>query len=235
MAAFADLHIQPRVDDDHAARTMAELLGIAGYSLIGLTIPTGLMETRVSSLRRAFEEVGIEPLLRADLAPRSRDELLRLLRRYRSRFELIAVRCVNAAAASVASRDSRVDILFFDPSSRNTRFTHTYASLLRGALEFNLITNLRNAVTETYLRVAKEAAISRRRKTKVVLSSGATSPEEVRSPLQLSALGKAIGLSNDQSLRGVSEIPAAIAHRSLERRSGSYIEEGVRIIPRAAR
>jgi RNase P/RNase MRP subunit p30 len=209
---------------------MGELLHIAGYSLIGLTLPAGLLDNRVSSLRRVFEEKGLEALLRVDLVPRSRDELLRLLRRYRNRLDLIAVKCVNSNVAAVASRDRRVDIIFFDTSSRSTRFSHTHASLLRGALELNLVASLHGAVTETYTRIAREASIATSHNTRVILSSGATTPREVRSPLQLSALGKAIGLSNNQALTGVAEVPTAIAHRNLERRSGRYIEEGVRVI-----
>ena len=235
MAVFADLHIQPRADDDQSTRRMAELLRMAGYLLIGLTVPTGLMPNRVSSLRRVFEEHGIETLLRADVIPRSRDELLRVLRRYRSRFDLIAVKCMNAAVASVACRDRRVDVVFFDPSDRRIRFSYAYANLLRGALEFNLVSTLLSAVSETYSRIAREAAISRARNTKTVLSCGASSPDEVRSPMQVSALGRAIGLSMDQALGGVSKVPTSIAHRTLERRSSSYVEEGVRIVSRKAR
>lgn len=215
---------------------MAELLRLSGYSAIGLTVPPGLMRDKVSSLREVFEEQDIETFLRLDIVPRSRQELLRLLRRYRTGFDVLAVKCVNPAVALVACRDRRVDIVFFDPSRRNIRFSYTYSDLLHGALEFNVASDLLGAPSsDVYLRLAKQAAISRNSNTRIVLSSGATTPEGVRSPMQLSALGQAIGLSRSQVLRGVSENPVSIIRRNSERRSGTYIEEGVRVVAPKAR
>lgn len=48
-------------------RRMAELIRLAGYSAIGLTVPTGLMRDKIASLRRLFEDQGIETFLRADI------------------------------------------------------------------------------------------------------------------------------------------------------------------------
>jgi RNase P/RNase MRP subunit p30 len=215
---------------------MAEVVKLAGYSAVGLTIPTGLMRDRVSSLRRLFEDQGIETFLRVDVVSGSRGELLRLLRRVRSGYDIVAVKCINQGVASVACRDRRVDVVFFDPNQRSIRFSHAYANLLRGALEFNVVSSLLGTTSsEPYSRLAKEASISREHNTRVVLSSGSTSPEKVRSPMQISALGKAIGLSREQSLRGVSENPESIVQRNAERRSTAYIEEGVSIVAPKAR
>jgi RNase P/RNase MRP subunit p30 len=144
---------------------------------------------------------------------------------------VLAVRCVSPAAALVACRDRRVDVVFFDTSRRNIRFNYTYADLLHGALEFNVASELLNASSsDIYMRLAKEAAIARKSNTKIVLSSGATKPELLRSPMQVSGLGGAIGLSKVQVLEGVAETPTSIVRRNMERRSSSYIEEGVRVI-----
>ena len=209
---------------------------LSGYSAIGLTLPAGLMRDRVGPLRQLFEERGIETFLRLDIAPPSRQELLRLLRRYRTAFDVVAVKCVSPAAALVACRDRRVDVVFFDTFRRNIWFNYTYADLLHGALEFNIVSDLLNATTsDIYLRLAKEAAIARNSGTKIVLSSGATKPEVVRAPMQLSALGQAVGLSKSQVLRGVADIPRSIVRDNTERRSSSYIEEGVRVVVPKAR
>lgn len=143
---------------------------------------------------------------------------------------------MNQGVASVACRDRRVDVVFFDPNQRNIRFSHAYANQLRGAVEFNLVSSLLGTPSsETFSKLAKEAAISRSHNTRVVLSSGSKSPETVRSPMQVAALGKAIGLSKDQSLRGVSENPESIVRRNLQRRSTTYIEEGVGLVAPKAR
>ena len=226
----------PRVDDVKSSRRMAELLRLAGYSAVALSIPTGLMRDRVSEVRRLFENEGIQTILRVDLSVNSRADLLRLLRRFRSAYDIVAVKCMNQAVASVACRDRRVDVVFFDPRNFRVKFVHPLASLLSGALEFNLIsTFLGETKSEIFSRIAKEAAIAREHRSRVVLSSGCISPAMVRSPLQISAIATAIGLSSEQSSRGVRETPLSIVMSNQERRSREYVEEGVKLVTLKAR
>lgn len=214
---------------------VAEMLRLAGYSTIGLTVPTGLLQERVSSLRRTFREAGIETALRIDLTSPSRADLLRLLRRFRNSYDIIAVKCVNQAVATVACRDRRVDVVFFDPRNHKVRFNHSLANLLRGAVEFNLIATFLKAVNgEVFARTAKEVAVAQEHKVRIVLSSGSTSPEIIRAPSQIAAVASTMGLSKEQSLAGVSETPWSIILRNSKRRSPDYIEEGVGVVlPRA--
>jgi len=210
---------------------MAELLALAGYSMVGLTLPTGILVDRVPEIKRHFRENGIETVLRVDLSPNSREELLRLLRRFRRSYDILSVKCSNHNVSLVAARDGRVDLLFFDYRNRGVRFNHTVANLLQGALEFNLVSALlTNPADDTLSRLTNEARVTHQRKIKVVLSSGSYSPSMVRSPSQLSALGRSIGLSKVKCQDGVSTVPWSIVKRNLERRSEGYVEEGVRIV-----
>lgn len=219
------------MEDESSSRNIAELLRLAGYSAVGLTVPTGLLRDRLTSLRRFFEDEGIETLLRVDLSANSRVELLRLLRRFRNAYDIVAAKCTNQVVASVACRDRRVDVVFFEPSNFRVKFNHPLASLLRGSLEFNLMSTLLGETrSEIFLRVAKEAAIAQEHRSRVVLSSGSTSATMVRSPLQVSAMATAIGLSREQSCQGVSQTPLSIIRRNLERRSRGYVEEGVKLV-----
>ncbi len=236
MTEYVDLHVLPRVDDEKSCRQMAVVLSTAGYRYIGLALPSGLMQYRVSSLRNIFSEVGIETALRIDLAPTSRRELLWLLRRFRSAYDIISVKCVNETVAGVACRDRRVDIVFFDSHNRRVRFNHSFANLLRGALEFNLISAfLKERNDDVFIRIAHETAVAREHKVAVVLSSGCESAMMVRTPLQLAGIGTVMGLSREQSLSGVSDAPRLILTRNQCRRSKEYVEEGVRIVqPKAS-
>ncbi len=210
---------------------MADLLKLAGYSTIGLTIPTGLMKDRIAFLKNIFREAGIEAALRIDLASASRMELLRLLRRFRNSYDVIAVKCANPRVANVACRDRRVDVVFFDARNQSVRFSHPLANLLRGALEINLISALlTEARGNAFQTIQKLCSIAREHKVKVVLSSGSNHPNMVRSPHQLAALGRTMGLSEAQSLTGVSSTPLSIIERSSIRRSPQFIEEGVRVV-----
>jgi ribonuclease P/MRP protein subunit RPP1 len=219
------------VDNEKSSRKMAELLRSAGYSTVALTVPTGLLGDKLSSLRRIFEHEGLETLMRVDLTANSRMDLLRLLRRFRNAYDIVAVKCVNQRAAAVACRDRRVDLVFFDPVNSKTRFGHPLASLIRSAFELNLIsTFLGETRGEVFSRVAKEAAVAREHRTTIVLSSGCQSPMMVKSPSEISAIGIAIGLSREQSSRGLSDTPFSIIKRNLERRGKGYVEDGVKLV-----
>jgi RNase P/RNase MRP subunit p30 len=198
---------------------------------VGLTLPTGLLPDRVAGLRSVIEDEGVETASRVDLSADSRMDLLRLLRRFRNTYDIVAVKCRNQTVASIACRDRRVDLVFFDPRNTKVKFSHPLASLLRGALEFNLIsTFLGETRSEIFSRVAKEAAIAQEHGSRVILSSGCTSPAMVRSPFQISAIGKSIGLSKELSNQAVSETPLSVVKRNQERRSPKQVEEGVKLV-----
>jgi RNase P/RNase MRP subunit p30 len=230
-----DLHVIPRVEDEKSCKELAQMLRLAGYSTIGLTLPTGLFQGRVASLRHVFLEAGLETALRVDLTPNSRTDLLRLLRRFRNTYDIIAVKCTNPVVSTVACRDRRVDVVFFDPNNIKARFNHSLASLLRGALEFNLVSSLlKESRTEVISRISKEVGIARRHRTNIVLSSGCHLSEWVRSPLQIGALAVAVGTASQQAIDGVATVPMSIITHNLERRSRQYVEEGVKVLlPRA--
>ena len=210
---------------------MADLLSTAHYGTVGLTVATGLLNDRMRSMRRIFEDHGVGTVLRADFKPSSRTELLRLLRRFRNLYDVVAVRCVSQQVATVSCRDRRVDVVFFDVANRNLRFSHTFARLLRGAVEFNLVSDLAGqGDVWAFSRIRKAIMVAREHHANVVLSSGARNHEMVRSPFQISALAMMLGLTREESLRGVSSAPLAIVTENRVKRSPEYVEEGVKIV-----
>lgn len=225
----------PRVEDENSTRRLAQVLTLAGYTDVGLTIPTGLMRDRVKQLSRIFREQGVEPATRIDLNSTNRAELLRFLRRFRSSYDVVSVKCANSNVATVACRDRRVDVIFFDPMNPKVRFNHSLANVLRGAFELNLSSILLRKNNDLILlRMAKEASIARQHGTNVVLSSGCASPSMVRSPSQVASVALMLGLSADQSRLGLTEVPFSLIERNMFRRSNEYVEEGVRLVmPRA--
>ena len=231
MSSYLDLHIIPKVDDAESCERMADLLSKVHYSTIGLTVPTGLLRERVSSLRCLFEQHGLGTALRADFSPTSRMELLRLLRKFRNQYDLVTVNCVNQRVALVACRDRRVDIVFINPVSRNLRFTHTLARLLGGAIEFNLVSDaVEQANSLVFSRIRKAMMTAQEHGATVVLSSGARNYQMVRSPIEISALATSLGLSQEEAIRGVSSAPSSIVAENRKKRAPEYVEEGVKIV-----
>ena len=235
MPQYADLHILPHPEDIPSCQHIAETLSIAGYTTIGLTVPTGLFRDKVKSLRQQFSDDSVETVMRVDLASRSREELLRALRRFRGAYDLIAVKCLNERVAHVACRDRRVDLVFFDFENPRMRFSHALANLLQGALEVNLASAIRNINSNVYSMISKGFSIAQEHNVKVVLSSGADRAEFIRSPIQIAALASALGLSQRVALEGIGPTPMAIVARNVKRREPGYVEEGVRVVLPAAR
>jgi RNase P/RNase MRP subunit p30 len=230
LVEFLDLHVLPKVDDESSWTLTAQLLAQCGYNAVGLTVPTGLLRGRLDMLRDCFQDSGVEVFLRADFTCSKREELLKLLRRFRFTFDIIGVRCTNHNLALVAARDRRVDLIFFDSATRNVWFDDSIANVSRSALELNLSILFEVANHLILTRLMKDVRIAQRHNVDVVLSSGATSPLLLRTPIQLAAIGEILGLSKQQATMGVSIIASRILERNLERRSRNYVEEGVKVI-----
>ena len=232
MPHYADLHILPHADDMQSCQRIAKTLSLAGYSTAGTSLPTGLLRERVADLRKVFADNGVETVLRVDLAARSREELLRSLRRFRNAYDIIAVKCLNTRVAHVACRDRRVDLVLFDLENATVRFNHGLASLLRGALEMNLISAILGSMNAGVCStITKWFSIANEHQLKVVLSSGADKPEMIRSPTQVAALASTLGLLRETAIDGVSSTPTSILEENAKRRSPTYVEDGVRVVP----
>jgi RNase P/RNase MRP subunit p30 len=233
---YADLHVVPHVDDIRSCQKVAKTLSLAGYSVTGLTLPTGLFRERAAELRKVFSDNDVETVLRVDLASKSREELLRSLRRFRNTCDIVAVKCLSTRVAHVACRDRRVDVVFFDLENASVGFSHALANLLRGAIEMNLVSAMFGDVkTGVYETITKALSIAGEHKVKVVLSSGADRPEMIRSPSQVVALASTLGLPQRAAYDAVSSTPISIVAENAKRRSAAYIEEGVRVVSSTVR
>jgi RNase P/RNase MRP subunit p30 len=209
---------------------MASVLNELGTGVIGLTIPPNRLTSTppaVSSLRDA----GIDIAKRLNLKPRSREELLRSLRTFRSKYEIIAVDCSTPSVSRVAVRDRRVDIVRFPKQGSGSEFRRNLASTCRAALEFNMsdLTEARG-FEATLRRLRREIEIAAETSTVVVGSTNASNPYELRAPRDVAALLHVLGLSLGDALKGVSEIPLAIVNENRLRMRDPDLEEGVRIV-----
>jgi len=234
MKQYADLHICPRLDDISNARSMANVLSELETRVVGLVVPPDQL-TPTPPTVNTFMELGIDVAKRLNLTPRSREELLRNLRRYRSKYEIVAVDCGIASVSRVAVRDRRVDIVRFPKRGSGGGFRGNLARTCRAALEFNM-----SELTEAWgfqarlHRVRREIEIAAEASTVVIGSTNASSPCELRAPRDVAAVLHVLGLSLEAALNGVSVIPVAIVKENRLRMREPDLEEGVRIVERKA-
>jgi len=236
---FADLHLQPNLGDMEQTRRMIVKAYELGYCLIAMPVPfsPNLAEKYVQQLRGLCQEKAIDFVSRLDLKPKTPKELLQLLRRFRRKYELIAVICESKAVARQAAKDHRVDLLNFPLTDPRRRFfdkaeaelaSKSQASLeidmkslliLKGTARIRLLSTLR-----------REAAIAKDFQVPIVVSSGATSELLMRKPLEMAALANLFDLDKPSALDTVSKNPLAVVKRNREKLSPSFIAPGIRLI-----
>jgi ribonuclease P/MRP protein subunit RPP1 len=234
MRVYADLHLCPPLDDVPNACSMASILDELQTRVVGLVVPPDRLSPAPSAVD-SFRETGIDVAKRLNLRPRSREELLRSLRRYRSKYEIIAVDCGALSVSRVAIRDRRVDIVRFPNRGSGTAFRGHLASSCQAALEFNMSELTQQGGVETRLHgLRREIEIAAESSTSVIGSSNASNPFELRAPRDMAAVLHMLGLSPEAALRAVSEIPHAIVKRNRLRMEEPQLEEGVRIVKRSA-
>lgn len=212
---------------------MVSLLAQGQVGTIGLVVPPErLMSCR--PIVDLFERARVDVATRFNLRPRSREELLRSLRRFRSRYEIIAVECTAPSVSRVAVRDRRVDIVYFPKQGSGNVIRGKLAKSCRAALEFNLAELLSGPNLETRLsRLRREMEVAAQASATVIGSSNASNTFQLRSPRDIAAILHVIGLPHDTALRAVSDVPLEIVKRNRLKMREPQLEEGVNIVRRS--
>ena len=234
---FADLHLQPNLNDAEQTRAMLAKASELGYRLVAVPLPTVSMETFAKKLAALCQENKLDFASRLDLKPKTSRELLQQLRRFRRRVEIIAVVCESKEVARQAAKDHRVDLLNFPATDPRRRFFDKaeaeLASTSVAALEIDVkpIITLKGPARIRLLAVLRrEAAIAEDYRVPVVVSSGATNPLQLRKPMEMAALATLFDLDKPTALDAVSKAPLTIVKRNREKLSPSFVAPGIRII-----
>jgi len=173
---------------------------------------------------------------RIDLTPSTPIHLLSDLRRFREMFEIIAVLCRSKSVARQAAKDHRVDILQFPLRPGRNPFDAAEAELASGsnaALEFDaaqLVEAQLRTLPRNLTQIRQAVGTAKRFNVPIVVSSGATSVYDLRSPRDLAALMQLLGLSEEQALSTLSETPMTIIQRNRGKLNKSYVEAGVKLV-----
>jgi len=234
MKHYADLHMCPPLDDAANARSMVDVLNGLETTVVGLVVPPDRL-TPPSPVMNSFRDSGLDVVKRLNLKPRSREELLRSLRKFRAMYEIVAVSCCTQSVSRVAVRDRRVDIVHFPKQGHGSSLQRNLANTCRAAVEFNMSELTEGSGYEAGLgRLRREIEIAAEASTQVIGSTNASNPFELRAPRDVAAVLHMLGLPLEAAMSGVSEIPLAIVERNRLRMNEPQLEEGVRIVRRPA-
>lgn len=234
---FADLHLRLNVKDQAATLRMIAKAASFGYHLIAVPFPPETPYNEIAQLKVACSEVKMDFASRVDIRPKTPNDLLRMLRRLRRKFEVICVICENKQVARQAAKDRRVDLLNFSSLDFRKRFfdeaeaelaSSSLAALeidirplliLEGPSRIRLLSSLRREVT-----VAREFHVP------IVISSGVSEEKLLRKPREMAVLAFLFGLDEPSALMAVAQAPAAIVKRNREKLSPNFVAEGIRVI-----
>jgi RNase P/RNase MRP subunit p30 len=242
MKRFADLHLRVPLEDQAKAGSMIRRASELGYSLVAIPCSPQASREQVSQLKHICSDAKVDFAARVNFSPRNPNELLRSLRRYRRKFEVVAVRCHTKDVARQAAKDRRVDLLQFSVTNLRQRFFDLaeaeLASQAFSSLEIELAPMLQltsSSRIRLLSRLRREVATAERFRVPITLSSGATDEQPMRGPRDYAALATLFDLPMSSALRALSENPCVAVERNREKLSPDYVAPGIRVVGRKAR
>ncbi len=237
---FTDLHLRVNIKDATATQRMLERAAKFGYNKISIAFTEQLEEAHIATLKATCIGFGLDFVLRADFKPRNQEDLMRFLRKYRRKLEVICILCDNKDLARQAAKDRRVDLIQFPSLDYHKRFFDRAEAelascsltalevdvkpllLLEGPPRVRLLASLR-----------REIAIAKQFHVPVVVSSGASELPQMRMPRDLASLGYLFGLSEIEALDAVSTTPEAIVERNRIKLDSKFVAPGITVLKEA--
>lgn len=236
---YADLHLCANVNDLSHVKRLANRALTFGYGFVAISFPARYAEQLVTPVKEICKEVGVEPVSRVDLKPYTPDELLRDLRKFRRKFEVVAVVCQAKTVARQAAKDRRVDLLNFpQPDYRRVFFDWATAELASNSLASLEIDVKPLLMLEGTPRIRllsilqREVQIARDSHVPIVVSSGVSEELLMRKPSELASLASLINMYETFAMDAVSKNPVTIIKRNREKLSWRFVAPGIRVVRR---
>jgi RNase P/RNase MRP subunit p30 len=239
MKRFADLHLRVSLKNPSKAESMIQKASELGYNLVGIPLPPHITKEQISQLRHICSDAKLDFVTRVNFSPRTPNELLQSLRRFRRKFEIVAVRCHTKNVARQAAKDRRVDLLHFSATNLRKRFFDEaeaeLASQALSSLEIELapmlqLTSFSRVRLLSSLR--REVATAERFKVPITLSSGATDELFMRGPRDYVALTTLFDLPMSSALKALSENPWVTVERNRKKLGSDYVAPGIHVVGR---
>jgi len=239
MRRYADLNLRVPLNNLPHTETMVKNAHKLGYSLIAIPFSPYVRQEQINQLRNICYKSNTELATRVNFSPRTSNELLHSLRRFRRKFEIISVMCNTKDVARQAAKDRRVDLLQFSATNLKKRFFDEaeaeLASQVFSSLEIEIAPLLQlesPSRIRLLSRLQKEALLAEKFNVPIVISSGAKNEYQMRGPREYAAFVSLFDLQLSSALKAVSENPYALVERNRQKLSSEYVAPGIRVVGR---
>lgn len=234
---FTDLHLRINPKDQQATQRLISKTAKLGYHTISVPFTASLPEDQATALKAMATQAGLDFVLRADFKPRNQEDLMRFLRKFRRKLEVICIIPDSKEVARQAAKDRRVDLLNFPSLDYHKRFFDRaeaeLASCSLAALEVDVKSLL---VLEGPPRVRllsnlrREVALARAFHVPVVVSSGVGEEHLLRTPRDMASLAYLFGFGEAEALDAVSTNPKGIVGRNREKLGSRFVAPGITVL-----
>ena len=233
---FADLHlrINPK---EQSSQGLIERAAKFGYSQISIPFTTQLDDAQIGSFKAACTQAGLDFVVRADFKPRNQEDLMRFLRKFRRKAEVICIVCDDKEIARSAAKDHRVDLINFPSLDYHKRFFDRAEAELAVSNQTALEVDVKSLlVLEGPPRVRllscirREVALAKEFHVPLVLSSGVSETHFMRMPRDMASIAYLFGLNETEALDTVSTNPSRIVAVNREKLGPNFVAPGITVI-----
>jgi ribonuclease P/MRP protein subunit RPP1 len=235
--SFADLHLRINPKIQQTAQQLICKAARLGYRYISVPFINEVHQSEVAALKAMCAKEGLDFVLRADFKPKTQEDLMRFLRRFRRSFEVICIICDSKEIARHAAKDRRVDLLNFPSLDYHKRFFDRaeaeLASCSLAGLEVDikaLIVMEGPARVRLLSNIRREVAIALEFHVPIVVSSGVSEDNLMRMPRDLASLAYLFGIDEVQALDAVSVNAARIVLRNREKLGSKFVAPGISVV-----
>ena len=234
---FADLHLRVNPKDHAATQRLINKAAKFGYHFVSFPIGAELPERQLADLKASCSQAGLDFVSRADFKPRNQEDLMRFLRKFRRKLEVICIICDNKEIARQAAKDRRVDLLNFPSLDYHKRFFDRAEAELASCSQTALEVDIKSLmILEGPPRVRllsslrREVAVAREFHIPIVVSSCVGEEHLMRMPRNLASIAYLFGLNETEALDAVSTNPTGIIVQNREKMGSTFIAPGITVL-----
>lgn len=210
--------------------TIAEGFGVKGLGVVFENkVDAGLFDKIIKGLRGSGAQ-GLRDIIPiVEIRAKRASELKTAVKRVRNQAVVVMVDAADVSVARAAAEMSDVDIIshaFVDQTTARD------AAANNVALEVNLrdILNVYGMKRANLLsKLNFNLRLARKYKTPIVLTTGARTIYEMRTPKQIQLFAQAIGFTNVEAKKAIFTTPKKIVETNRKKLDGKIVSEGVEI------